>query len=120
MDFKVLVATPGIMTFTGNTDVSTDIYMSLSTPKESFFQNKSFGLEGIQKITQNNILILKENIASALKWMILAGSVTSFDIVVEQDLTDINRLDISVTATQANGFIVHYQQFYAVGGPSNV
>jgi phage gp46-like protein len=108
----------GMMQLSASTDIRTDIYMTLNTPYGSFFQNRDFGLKGITKISVSNILILKQNIESALKWMVLTGIATKIDVIVEPDLTDINRLDIKVTATQANGFVVTYQQYYAVGGPS--
>ena len=119
MDFQILPGVPAQMTFVKNTDIRTCIYLSLNTVYGSFFQDKTFGLKGINKITKSNILLLQQNVQSALKWMLLAGIATKFDVIVEQDLTDISRLDIKVTATQADGYVITYTQFYPVGGPSN-
>jgi phage gp46-like protein len=105
----------GTMSLQTSTDIKTGIYLSLNTKKGTLFQDPIFGLETIDKITGPNILVQKQNVESALNWLILAGSATSIDVLVEQDLSDISRLDVKVTATQASGYVVKYEQFIEVG-----
>jgi hypothetical protein len=108
----------GNLNLTSSSDLKTNIWLSLNVKKGSLFQDPNFGLEPITKITASNILKFQQNIVSALKWLVLAGSATATNVLVEQDLTDMTRLDVKVSVTQANGYITNYQQYFAVGGPS--
>ena len=119
MDFQVYLdqSNPsGNMTFIKNLDIRTDIYMSLNTKYGNFFQNPRFGskLSTIRKVTNESINLAKQYVEQALAWLLNVGRATSIAVIVEQDLSDFNRLDIKVTATQPDGLIITYQQFKRV------
>jgi phage gp46-like protein len=119
MDFQVYLDQEnpsGNMTFYKNEDIRTDIYMSLNTIYGNFFQNPRFGskLSTIRKITVENINLARQYVEQAVAWLLNVGRATSINVIVEQDLSDFNRLDIKVTATQPDGLIITYQQFKRV------
>ena len=108
----------GLINFEKSTDISGDILISLNTKQGSFFQNRSFGsqLYKIKKVTAPNIRLAQQYVQDALSWLITIGRAVSFDVLVEQDLNDINRLDIKIKATQPNGLIINYTHYYYVVG----
>jgi phage gp46-like protein len=124
MDFQIQLnqgTNTGALVFAKNQDIRTNIFLSLSINKGSFFQNKDFGCElfKIKKITGPNILLAQQYVQDALQWLIQTGRATSITVIVEQDLIDRNRLDIKISAIQPNGLIIKYTtKFYPVGGPA--
>ena len=119
MDFKVLLDADyptGGLTFTKNTDIRTSIYNSINVKKGSFFQDREFGcdLYLIKKLTAANLLLARQYIQEALKWLLETGRATSIDVIVEKDLSDSNRMNIKVTAKQPDGLILTFEQFQAV------
>jgi phage gp46-like protein len=114
MDFKTDTTNGlGYMTFGKNTDIRTDIYLSLSINQGDFFQNSGFGsqLFRIKKVTPNNIVLAQKYVTDALNWLIQTGRASSITVIVEKDTRNIDQLDIKVTALQPNGVTVYYQQF---------
>lgn len=115
MDF-IITSTNSVaqLTFAKNTNIATDIFCSLSVRPNSFFQNPTFSnrLFTIKKITDANILLAKQYIEEALKWLLQLNRATSIDVIVEKDSKDVNRLNIRVTAVQPNNVTVYYEQFY--------
>lgn len=131
MDFKVITQNGlGLMTFDKNTDISTDIYNSLAIRQGDFFQNTTFGsqLYLIKKVTDKNLVLAKSYVDQALAWLIQTNKASQISVIVEKDSTNIDQIDIKVTAVQPNGVTVFYQQFNnvrngtvvwtSVGGPS--
>lgn len=118
MDFQIIPDSHGMgaMVLTKNTDIGTDIYLSLAIPYGSWFQNPTFGssLFQIKKVTASNILLARQYVQKALQWLIQTGKALTIDVVVEADSLDRNRIDIKVTAKQTNGVELFYQQYLDV------
>jgi phage gp46-like protein len=107
----------GKLTLTKNVDLSTDIFNSLNINYGSFFQRPTFGskLHLIKKITESNIRLAQQYVLEALDWLKQTGRATTITAEVAKDPITWNRLNISVTATQATGLIITYQQYKMVG-----
>jgi phage gp46-like protein len=119
MDFQINFSDGiGRMSFVKNTDIRTNIYLSINTLKGAWFLDPNFGMARINKITNANVLLQKQYVQDALAWIIQAGRATKIDVTVEPDFMDINRINLKVIATQPDGLIIHYTQFVTVGGPS--
>ncbi len=120
MDFQITCSSEypsGALTFTKNTDLRTDVFMSIFTKKGSFFQRPDFGsnLFKINKLSDSTINLARQYIADALQWLIIVGKATAVEVVVEKDLQNLGQMDIKVNVTQANGVIITYQMFKLVG-----
>lgn len=133
MDFQINLDqghSTGYMTFTKNTDIRTNIYFSLYIKQGDWFYDPNFGskLSQIKKITASNMLLAKQYIESALKWLINTGKASSINVIVEPDNTNINQMDIKITVQQPNSVTLYYESsldvksgklaFIEVGGPS--
>jgi phage gp46-like protein len=115
MDFSIICTNSvGQMTFDKNTTIATDIYCSLNMKPNSFFQNPSFSnkLFTIKKVTDANVLLAKQYIEQALKWLLQLKKATSITVIVEKDSKDFNRINFKITAIQPDNVTVYYQQFY--------
>jgi phage gp46-like protein len=106
------------MTSEKNTNISTNVYLSLFVKKGSQFQRPDFGCEWVNKISPQSLNLQRQNIINALKWMIKAQRAKKIDVWVEQDLRTYNQMNISITVTQQNGIPITYTLFMPVGGPS--
>jgi len=119
MDFQVLLVNGlGAMTFNANTDIRTNIWFSLNIEYGRWWQQPSFGhkLGTIKKLGTSDLLLAKQYVQDALQWLIQVGRATAIDVAVEKDSDPRTpgRMNIKVQATQPNGLIIKYQQFYAV------
>jgi len=133
MDFQITPDNQGIgqLSFTKNTDLRTDIWLSIMTKKGSFFVNPDFGCEvyKIRKVTDSNLLLMKQYFEACLQWLITTGRATYVNADVVRDSTIYNRYDVTITVTQANGIVLYYElfsdvqsgtiQWAAVGGPDS-
>ena len=131
MDFQIITDSNGIgqLTFTKNTDIRTDVWLSLMIKKGSWFVNPEFGCElfKIKKVTNSNLMLVKEYCLAALEWLIVTSRASSTDCTVVRDPRTYNRYAIDLTVTQANGIKLFYQlfsdvqtgkiQWAPVGGP---
>jgi len=130
MDFQIITEQNiGKLTFVKNTDIRTDIYMSLNVKQGTWFQNPDFGsqLYKVKKVTGPNLILAKQYIQSALQWLINIGYATA--IAVEAQAGTLGHIIINLTVTQANGMVLFYQlfndvktgkiQWSPVGGPSS-
>ena len=123
MDFQIVTDAQnpyGSLALTKSPDLRGKIFASLMCRKGSFFQDPTFGSElyKIKKLTQSNLNLAVQYCQKALQWMIDTGVAASFDILCEQDLQDVTRLDIKVSATTVSGSTITYTLWYPVGGPS--
>ena len=132
MDFQVVMDSSyptGGLTFTKNSDIRTNIYLSLNIKKGSWFANTQFGNElyKVKKVTDAGLVLAKQYIEQALQWLIQTGKATSIKVeVVKSD--KLGSINFNVQALQPNGITVYYQQFLDVqtgklswapiGGPS--
>lgn len=109
------------MSWDKNDDITGNIYFSLNIIPGTIFNNPSFGLllSDINKVTVNNITLIKQRVTNALRWILDVGKATSIDVIIERDLSNINRVNIKVEAKQTQGTILLYSQFKDVGGPSS-
>lgn len=120
MDFKILCDSQnpsGALTFEKNTDISTDIFLSIFTKKGSLFQRPDFGsdLWKIIKLSVTSLNLAKQYIESALTWLIRVGKAKSVNVLVEKDSLNLGQMNIKVTVTQANGVEISYQMWKNVG-----
>lgn len=117
MDFTITPTSGlGSLVLDKATDIRTDIYNTLNIDKGKFFQNPNFGNElyKIKKITAQHLNLAQQYIQEALAWLLQVGRARTIDVIVEADDTDINRINIKITATQPDGLIVTYSQFKRV------
>ena len=117
MDFK-LAFDNGMprLTFVKNDNIGTTIWMLLHIEKGSFFFNPDLGSElwRIKKLTDQNANQAQQYIERALTPLVRSGRATSIKVVAERDTQDRTRLNYSVQATQPDGLIVNYADFYRV------
>ena len=124
------VSSVGEMAFVKNTDIRTDVYLSLNIKKGSWFANPKFGCDlfKIRKITAGNLVLAKQYVEAALQWMIITGRAKAVTVVVERNSQNLWYMSISISITQADGMVFFYQMYQdvstgkivwtAVGGPS--
>lgn len=107
----------GKLTLSKNVDLSTNIFNSLNINYGSFFQRPTFGskLYLIKKVTEANIRLAQQYVMEALDWLLQTGRATAITAEVVKDEKNWSRFNISVTATQASGLIITYQQYKMVG-----
>jgi phage gp46-like protein len=100
------------MTFGKNTDIRTDIYLSLNVKYGSWWQNPTFGcrLAEIGKVTGPDMLLAEQYVSDSLQWLVTAGRASSVDVSVSADANP-DRMDIGITAVQSDGYTVYYRQF---------
>jgi phage gp46-like protein len=117
MDFQINVSgdgRSGTMQFQKNSDIKTGMWLSLSTQKGTFFQDPTFGLQRMTKVSDSDIPLYTQYIEEALDWLLQSGRAKSIDVLVERDLNDVNRINVKVQATQPDGLIVTYETFQRV------
>jgi len=119
VDFSITIGDEltGAMTFDPATDITNNIYLSLTVEKGSFFHNPSFGLRqrGRLKNTETTAALIRHDYLDALQWLIDTGRAKSVDVYVERDRTqDLNRLKILVEVVQADGHKVTFETFREV------
>lgn len=121
MDFKIdqnEIYPMGYMSFTKNSDITTNIFNLLTIKKGSFFADPSLGCQYVKTITPQNINLQKRHIESALKPLLDSKRAQSINVIVEPDDNDIYQINIRIEAIQADGIPIIYQSYISVGGPS--
>lgn len=133
MDFQINLGrgqSTGVLTWTKNTDIRSNIYFSLFIKPGSWFFDPTWGnkLWNIRKINDSNLLLAKQYTEESLQWLISTGKAASIEVVAEKDSYDINRINLKITVQQPNTVTLYYQQAYdvklgkstfiEVGGPS--
>jgi phage gp46-like protein len=97
-------------------NITSNIVVLTSLRKGSFFQNPSLGNElfNIKKLTDQNVNLAKQYIEEALAPLLQTGRATSIAVTTERDSGDVNRLNYKVEATQPDGLIITYVNWYSV------
>jgi len=115
MDFKIETKS-GIpqMTFEKDYSIRNNIFLSLTLARGAFFQDPTFGhrLNEVKKNTVNAPALVKEYAREALQWVIDTGRAKSITIETERGEKD--RINISVSAVEADGNEVKFETFYEV------
>lgn len=123
MNFNVTIYKDGRseLSWDKSQDIGNNIYYSIHIKKGTLFNDPNFGLDlkDIKKITVNNIVLIKQRIENALKWILDLGRAKSILVKVEKDLQNINRINYSVDAVQADGIPVLTENYIEVGGAQN-
>lgn len=119
MDFKITTSQGiGQLEFVKNTDISTNIWLSLNVDYGKFWANPTFGnkIYMVRKVTDSNVLLAKQYVEEALNWLLQIGRATSIVVLAEKDTDPRNqgRINIKVEARQPDGLIVTYNQWYRV------
>lgn len=100
------------MSYDQDATIATDLLLSAMVQQGSFFLDPSFGLRELpNKITDQNMGLVKDYLKQSSRWLIDAGKAKSIDVLVEPDLTEKNRLDIQESATQANDTVATFETF---------
>lgn len=120
MNFKIIQTGNGYpeMSWETSEDISTNIYWSLWIRKGDLYNAPDFGLDmtGLDKMTTNVVKIFKIRIEKALSWLVDIGKAVSISVLVERDLTNINKINYRVDAVQADGIPIVVNNFVSVGG----
>lgn len=119
MDFQLLYdnQTGGIaQTFDQSGDILNNIIISLSIKKGDWWHDPAFGLvdRPRMKNTPTTARLLKQDIEQALQWLIDAGRATAIAVATARDDNNRHRLNIRITATQADGRVITYTTFKEV------
>ena len=107
----------GAMSFDPATDLTNNIFLSLTVKKGSWFHNPSFGLRQRDRLknTENTTSLIRHDYIDALKWLLDTGRAKSVEVWVERDRTqDLNRLKILVEVVQADGQKVTFETYREV------
>jgi phage gp46-like protein len=107
----------GEMTFDPSTDISNNVYLSLTIPKGSWFFNPLFGLRrrGRMKNTERTASLIAEDARSALQWLLDSGRASKIEVSTERDpLADPYRLKLLVEVMQKDGNSVSFAIFKEV------
>jgi phage gp46-like protein len=109
MDFQI-DTTGGLpfMTWNKNTDIRSDILLSLEVHQGTFFADLTFGskLYTIKSITDANLLLANQYVLQALQWLKQTGKATSITAVATK--YTYNTMQIALTVIQANGTTLFY------------
>jgi phage gp46-like protein len=97
-------------------DILNNIILSLAIKKGTWWHDLNFGVADRPRLknTPATARLIKQDIEQALQWIIDAGRATSIAVTTWRDDTDRHRLNIHVTATQADGRVVTYSTFKEV------
>ena len=95
--------------------IATDLLLSCLTPQGSFFLNPDFGLPALpKKIDDQAIALIQQRYSKAVKWLLDTHKAKSISVIAEQDMDDTSRIDVAITAVQANDQIVTFETFVEV------
>jgi phage gp46-like protein len=119
MDFAIAISgADGQMTYEAVTDLANNIWLSLFTKRGSFFQDPGFGsrlyLLRRQKNTAQKAALAKSYCQEALQWLLDSGRAVDINVLIEEDQTDVCRLNAQIGCTQANGQEITFGLFEGV------
>jgi phage gp46-like protein len=103
-------------TFDKAGSVLNNIIITLAIKKGSWWHDPSFGLIDRPRLknTPTSGRLIRQDIEQALQWIIDAVRATSISVATWRDDNDRYRLNILITATQADGQVVTYSTFKEV------
>lgn len=118
MDFQIVSNNQGHIDATFNEvgDILNNIVISLSIKKGSWWHDPTFGCTDRPRVknTPATARLIRQDIEQALQWILDAGRATSIDVATWHDDNDRHRLNVLVTATQADGRVVTYTTYKEV------
>ncbi len=117
MDFKITTdGLVGQMTWDDETTIMNNIYLSLMVPRGAFFAAPQFGsrLHEITKTTAQSVALLKDYCKEAMQWLLDLGRARSIEVKTERDARDLNRINMRITVTQADGRVITFETFTRV------
>lgn len=107
----------GAMSFDQATDLTNNIFLSLTVAKGSWFHNPGFGLRqrSRMKNTETTAALIRHDYEEALQWLLDTGKAKSVEVWVDRDrIQDLNRLKLLVEVVQADGRKVSFETFTEV------
>ena len=105
------------MSFDPADGIFNNVYLSLTVARGTFFHNTSFGLRqrGRLKNTPATAALIRQDYLEALQWLIDTGKATAIQVTVQQKtLQNLNRLELLVAVTQADGRVLTFTAFKEV------
>ena len=112
-----IVDSKPLMVYDTNSDpLITNMYLSISIQKGSWWFDLNFGIrkELIVKNSNNNKELVKDVVFEAFQWMIDAGRAQSFNVNVEADINDLSRINLDIVAKKKNGESVKFKTFMSI------
>lgn len=97
-------------------DILNNIIITLGMKKGSWWHDPQFGVTDRPRLknTPATARLIQQDIEQALQWIIDAGRATSITVETWRPENDRHRLNVLVTATQADGRTVTYETFREV------
>lgn len=104
------------MSHAKSADIGNNLYLSLAIRKGTWWLDPEFGLRdrGRMKITEKNIRLVRGDCLEALQWILDSGRARSVEVTVSRDTQNLNRLQASIEAVQADGRKVTFDKFIEV------
>jgi phage gp46-like protein len=113
----------GEMTFDECMDLGNNVYLSIMTPRGSFFQDPNVGMNQRYRRAKNtvqNMNLVAADAEAALAWLISSGRATAISVIAQiVPPESIWRLKLDVQVTQAQGQQVTYTIYTPVGPTLN-
>ncbi len=95
--------------------IATDLLLSCEIARGSFFGFTDFGLPALpKKSSPQTLALIEQRFFAAVKWLIDIGRAKSIDVIAEPDDLERDRINVAMTAEQANGQIVTFETFVEV------
>ena len=117
MDFSIIMDN-GIpqMSFSPESTIMVNLFLSINVQRGSFFYDPSFGsrLHTIKKITDKTPDLVAAYVREATKWIIDCGKAALINVSAWRDPQNVNRVNLWVQATEADGNIVDFTQYVEV------
>lgn len=103
-------------TFDKATDILNNIIITLAIKKGTWWHDPQFGLTDRPRLknTPATARLIKQDIEQALQWIIDTGRAKSILVETWRDDNQRSRLNILITATQADGGVITYDTFKEV------
>ena len=118
MDYTInLTQGQAALSFDKSSGLFNNVFLSLEIKQGSWWIDPTFGLKdrGRQKNIERVASLIKDDIRSALQWLLDTGRATAIDITTQIDRQlDRNRLWARVSVTAANGQTVTFDKFIEV------
>lgn len=118
MDFQLISGDLAAldMTFNPSNSILNNIIISVAIKKGTWWHDTSFGLLNRPRLknTAANANLIRGDYEQALQWLLDAGRAKSITVTVSRDSNDRYRLNILISAVQADGQTVTYDTFKEV------
>lgn len=120
MNFGIIVRDDGRgeMSWDEPVDITTNLWLSLNIRKGKIPNTPDFGLDlsDIDRVTDDNVDLIQERLEQATQWLVDIGRAKQIEISTEIDINNINRVNYSIEAIQADDKTVTLNNFVYVGG----